>query len=46
MNDFVKGFIAGVKETPRGFFAPLIALWALLRSIAELALRRGRRPLR
>lgn len=30
MNDFLKGFIKGAKETPRGYFAPLIALWRLL----------------
>jgi len=29
MNDFVKGFIHGAKETPRGFFAPVILLWRL-----------------
>lgn len=30
MNDFVQGFIKGAKETPRAFFAPLIAIWRLL----------------
>jgi len=29
MNDFVHGFIKGMKETPRGFFAPAILLWRL-----------------
>lgn len=30
MNDFVKGFIKGAKETPRGFFAPAVAIWRML----------------
>ena len=46
MNDFVKGFIAGARETPRGYFAPLIALWGLMRLLAELVLTRGHRPRR
>jgi len=25
MNDLWKGFLQGVRETPRGFFAPLVA---------------------
>lgn len=35
MNDFVQGFIKGAKETPRGFFAPLVAVWRLLLSVTE-----------
>jgi hypothetical protein len=27
MSEFLQGFIKGAKETPRGFFAPAIALW-------------------
>lgn len=30
MNHFVNGFIKGAKETPRGFFAPAIAIWRML----------------
>lgn len=30
MRDFMTGFIKGAKETPRGFFAPAVALWLLL----------------
>ena len=30
MNDFMQGFIKGAKETPRGFFAPAIAIGRLL----------------
>jgi len=29
MNDFIHGFIKGAKETPRGFFAPVILLCRL-----------------
>jgi len=35
MNDFVSGFIAGAKETPKGFFAPLVAVWTLLINVTE-----------
>ncbi len=35
MNDFLKGFIKGAKETPRGFFAPAIAIWRLLISVTD-----------
>lgn len=41
MSDFVKGFLIGVRETPRGFFAPLIVLWRLLKAAAEGAPARG-----
>lgn len=30
MSDFLQGFVKGAKETPRGFFAPAIAIWRLL----------------
>ena len=35
MNDSSTGFVKGAKETPRGFFAPVIALWRLLVSVTE-----------
>ncbi|NOG39811.1 MAG: hypothetical protein HND43_10540 [Armatimonadetes bacterium] len=35
MNDFIQGFIKGAKETPKGFFAPVIALWRLLVGVSE-----------
>lgn len=35
MNEFVQGFIKGAKETPKGFFAPAIALWRLLVAVSE-----------
>lgn len=39
MNDFLKGFIHGAKETPRGFFAPAVAIWRLLVGVTESLLR-------
>ncbi|MDP1997257.1 MAG: hypothetical protein Q8J90_08655 [Gallionella sp.] len=35
MNAFIRGFIKGSKETPRGFFAPAIAVWRLLLDTTE-----------
>lgn len=35
MSDFVKAFLRGVRETPRGFFAPLIVLWRSFEAAAE-----------
>lgn len=35
MNDFLQGFVKGAKETPRGFFAPAIAIWRLLVGVTE-----------
>ncbi|TXT29808.1 MAG: hypothetical protein FD131_2274 [Rhodocyclaceae bacterium] len=35
MNEFVEGFIKGAKETPKGYFAPAIALWRLLVEVTE-----------
>jgi hypothetical protein len=35
MNEFVQGFVKGAKETPKGFFAPAIALWRLLVEVSE-----------
>ena len=35
MNEFMKGFIKGAKETPIGFFAPLIAVWRLLKGVTD-----------
>lgn len=35
MNDFMKGFIKGAKETPQAFFAPAIAIWRLLLNTTE-----------
>jgi len=33
--NFLAGFIEGAKETPRAYFAPIIALWRLLASTTE-----------
>lgn len=35
MNDFFQGFIKGALETPKGFFAPAIAVWRLLLGVSE-----------
>ena len=35
MSEFVNGFIAGAKVTPRGYFAPLVAFWSLLIDVTE-----------
>lgn len=35
MNDFMKGFMKGAKETPKGFFAPAVAVWRLLVGVTE-----------
>ena len=39
MNDFIEGFVKGAKETPRGFFAPAVAVWRLLVSTTESLIR-------
>lgn len=41
MNDFMKGFIQGAKETPRGFFAPAVAVWRLLVGVTDSLLRKS-----
>lgn len=41
MNDFVKGFIQGAKETPRGFFAPAVAIWRLLVGVTDSLIRKS-----
>lgn len=35
MSDFLQGFLKGAKETPRGYFAPLIALWRLFVTVTD-----------
>jgi len=40
MQGFIQGFIKGAKETPRGFFAPVIAIWVLLRDTTDQLLDR------
>jgi hypothetical protein len=35
MSDFIQGFIKGAKETPKGYFAPAIAIWRLLVEVSE-----------
>jgi len=43
MNDFLAGFIKGAKETPRAYFAPIVALWRLLYTTTESLLTRDAR---
>ena len=35
MKEFFDGFICGVKETPRAFFAPAVAIWRVLLDTTE-----------
>ena len=35
MNDFLTGFIKGAKETPRAYFAPVVAIWRLFYAVTE-----------
>ena len=35
MSEFVRGFIQGVRETPKGFFAPAVAIWRVLLATTE-----------
>ncbi len=46
MNDnlkaFCEGFVRGVKETPRQFFAPVIALYRCLRKSTDEVVREPR----
>lgn len=35
MSEFVRGFIQGVRETPKGFFAPAVAIWRVLITTTE-----------
>lgn len=35
MTEFIKGFIKGAKETPKGYFTPAIAIWRLLRGVSD-----------
>ncbi|AGG89021.1 hypothetical protein [Rhodanobacter denitrificans] len=42
MNDnvkaFIEGFVQGVKETPRGFFAPVTAFFRWLNRVTDEAM--------
>ena len=41
MNEFVRGFLKGAKETPKGFFAPAIAIWRLLVNVTDSLIARN-----
>jgi len=40
MHEFWEGFKRGAKETPRGFFAPLIALLRFMNWVTEYGMSR------
>jgi hypothetical protein len=35
IENFIKGFLCGARETPVAYFAPAIAIWRLLRDTSE-----------
>lgn len=39
---FISGFKEGVRETPRAFFAPAIAIWRLLVSTTDDLISKSR----
>ena len=41
MNLFFRGFIKGAMETPKGFFAPAVALWKMLVDTTEKLTNEG-----
>ncbi|HLP96842.1 MAG TPA: hypothetical protein VK149_00205 [Sideroxyarcus sp.] len=40
LKSFAQGFIKGAKETPRGFFASVVAVWELLLGTTETLVNR------
>lgn len=40
MSDFLQGFVKGAKETPKGFFAPAVAIWRLLVGVSESLIKK------
>lgn len=44
MSDLLRGFIKGAKETPRGYFAPAVALWQLLVDTTDSLLNQEEKP--
>ena len=39
VHHFITGLIQGMKETPRGYFAPAIAVWRLLLTTTDTLLQ-------
>lgn len=35
MGEFIRGFIKGASETPKGYLAPAVAVWRLLLDTTE-----------
>jgi hypothetical protein len=42
-SEFLAGFVEGARETPRAFFAPLVAVWRLLLSTTQSLIASKRR---
>lgn len=40
MDEFIQGFIKGARETPKGYFAPAVAVWRLLLDATYLLMRK------
>lgn len=40
LKAFFEGFVEGARETPRGFFAPITALFCWLNRVTDEALHR------
>ena len=40
MKEFLDGFISAAKEAPRGFLAPLIAVWRLVCGVTGSVLKK------
>lgn len=37
MHDFARGFVAGLRATPRGYFAPVLVVWCLFLAAVAVA---------
>jgi hypothetical protein len=44
MKEFLTGFVKGAKETPKGFFAPVVAIWQILFDTTERLLGETVKP--
>ncbi|HJE68102.1 MULTISPECIES: hypothetical protein [Pseudomonas] len=41
MNDFIRGFKRGARQTMYGYWAPAVALWRLLSSTTDDLIRKA-----
>jgi hypothetical protein len=44
MRAFLDGFMKGARETPRGYFAPAVAIWRLLVTTTDSLLAEKQPP--